>query len=193
MRKREENSSGWKEARRLYETSDKSIRGIAAILNVDEKTLRNWIRAEGWTRKSAEIPQEETSLGGAAAAVVARLETVTENGSIPLPADIARNTCIVVDALRAHIQTVVQNLHLVRELAEAETAGDESPARARLVDKVLSLPGLMKAVSDLTAAIARLADNSPGKKELAQEVAKDTAKGRFATPAPPKLTQGNLH
>jgi hypothetical protein len=193
MRKIEKNSSARAKARKLCETSDSSFREIAAAVNVDEKTVRNWKNADGWARKSAEIPQEETSLGGAAAAVVARLEMVTENGNIPLPADIARNTCIVVDALRAHIQTVVQNLHLVRELAEAETAGDESPARARLVDKVLSLPGLMKAVSDLTAAIARLADNSPGKKELAQEVAKDTAKGRFATPAPPKFTQGNVH
>lgn len=109
-----------------------------------------------------------------------------------MPADIARNACVTIDALRAHLQTVVQNLHLIRELADAETDGDENPARARLVEKVLSLPGLIKAANDLTAAIARLADNGPGKKELAQEAAKDTAKGRFATPAAPKLGSSTL-
>jgi hypothetical protein len=192
MRKIEKNSSAKAKARKLFETSSKSIREIAAAVKVDEKTVRNWKNVDGWVQKSAESPQE-TSVKEAAAAVVAQLEAVTDGGNIPLPADISRNACITIDALRVHLQTVVQNLHLIRELAEAETDGDENPARARLVEKVLSLPGLIKAANDLTAAIARLADNSPGKKELAQEVAKDTAKGRFATPAPPKFTQGNVH
>jgi hypothetical protein len=190
VRKIEQNSSGWKKARKGYENSDRSIRDLAADLKVDEKTVRNRIKAEKWTRKSAEIPQE-INIGAAAAAVVARLEASTEE-NIPVPAEIARNACITIDALRAQLQVVVQNLNLIRELVDAETAGDENSARARLVDKVLSLPGLIKAGSDLTAAIARLADNSPGKKELAQEAAKDTARGRFATPAPPK-PQTNLH
>jgi hypothetical protein len=192
MRKIEKNSSAKAKARKLFGTSSKSIREIAAVVKVDEKTVRNWKNVDGWVQKSAESPQE-TSVGEAAAAVVAQLEAVTDGGNIPLPADISRNACITIDALRVHLQTVVENLHLIRELAEAETDGDENPARARLVAKVLSLPGLIKAANDLTAAIARLADNSPGKKELAHEVAKDTAKGRFATPAPPKFTQGNVH
>jgi hypothetical protein len=137
MRKIEKNSSAKAKARKLFETSSKSIREIAAAVKVDEKTVRNWKNVDGWVQKSAESPQE-TSVGEAAAAVVAQLEAVTDGGNIPLPADISRNACITIEALRVHLQTVVQNLHLIRELAEAETDGDENPARARLVAKVLS-------------------------------------------------------
>jgi hypothetical protein len=45
---------------------------------------------------------------------------------------------------------------------------------------------LVKAANDLTAALARLADNGPGKKEEAKEKAKAAGTGRFATPEAPK-------
>ena len=86
---------------------------------------------------------------------------------------------------RARLAVVVQNLDLIRELANAETAGDKNPARARLVDSVLSLPGLIKAANDLTSAIARLADLGPGKKAGAMDKAKAADSGVFATPSAP--------
>lgn len=180
----EKNSSGWVKARSLYSSSDISISILAERIGVDEKTIRNRVKDEGWTRNSPDFTPERD-----ADAVLAPLA----EGNIPLPADIARNACVVVDALRVHLQTVVMNLNLVQELADAAAGGDKGQARSRLVDKILSLPGLMKAANDLTAAIAKLADNAPGKRETAQEVAKDTAKGRFATPAAPKIDKNDQH
>jgi hypothetical protein len=107
---------------------------------------------------------------------------------MPHPTEIARETCGTLNALRAHLAAVVHDLRLVREIADAETAGDDNPARARLVEKVLSLPGLIKAANDLTSAIARLADIGPGKKATAMDLAKSADSGLFATPAAPKRT-----
>jgi predicted DNA-binding protein YlxM (UPF0122 family) len=186
VRKLEKNSSKQNKTRSLYENSDSSIREIAEKIKVDEKTVRNWAKAGSWVRKSADVPQF-SRISEVAESVVEQLETATRDPDGLLPSEIARKTCGTLDALRAHLDTVVQNLHLVREMADAETAGDESPARARLVDKVLSLPGLVKAANDLTSAIARLADMGPGKKEEAKERAIAAGTGRFATPAAPKL------
>jgi hypothetical protein len=186
VRKREKYSFGWIEARKQFENSDISIRQLALKLKVNEKTVRLRAKAEGWERNSAPIPQP-VHIAEATAAVVAQLDVAGET-IFPLPSEIARETCGTLNALRAHLDTAVQNLHLIRELADAETAGDENPARARLVEKVLSLPGLIKAANDLTSAIARLADLGPGKKEGAMDLAKAADTGLFATPAAPKRT-----
>ncbi|MEZ0060894.1 hypothetical protein ABIF26_006437 [Bradyrhizobium elkanii] len=185
MRKLAKNSPKRSRAKDLYENSELSVREIAAKIKVDEKTVRNWSKTEEWERKSAEIPQPD-SIGEVAERVVAQLDAVTSTGEAPLPSEIARRTCTTLDALRAHLDTVVQNLHLIRDLAEAETSGDGSPARGRLIEKVLSLPGLVKAANDLTSAVARLADAGPGKKEEAKDRAKAAGTGRFATPQAPK-------
>jgi hypothetical protein len=106
---------------------------------------------------------------------------------IPHPTEIAVATCGILNALRANLDLVVQNLDLVRALADAETS--KNPARARLVEKVLALPALIKAANDLTSAIARLADLGPGKKANALDLAKSSAEsGLFATPPAPNRT-----
>jgi len=184
VQNREKYSFGWIEARKQFETSDISIRQLALKLKVNEKTVRLRAKAEGWERNSAPIPQP-VHIAEATAAVVAQLDQATGQTVFPLPSEMSRETCGTLDALRAHLDTVVQNLHLIRELAEAETAGDENPARARLVEKVLSLPGLIKAANDLTSAIARLADLGPGKKAGAMDLAKAADSGLFATPSAP--------
>jgi predicted transcriptional regulator len=195
VRKLEKNSSKQQKARDLYENSDKSVREIAEKLKVDEKTVRNWAKAGNWTRQSAEIPQT-FRIGEAAARVVERLEQAAEPVEEPLaPAsrtagEIARDFCGTMDVLRAELDTVVRNLHLVREIVDAnlDDASDKAAvARRKLVDKVLELPGLVKASNDLAAALARLADNGPGKKEEAADRAKAAGTGRFATPEAPKL------
>lgn len=112
-----------------------------------------------------------------------------ENGqdpAIPHPSEIARATCGILSDLRANLNLVVQNLRLIRQLADAETADD--PARARLVAGVLSLPSLIKSANDLTCAIARLADLGPGKRETAMDLAQAADSGLFATPPAPKRT-----
>jgi len=107
---------------------------------------------------------------------------------MPHPTQLAVATCGILSDLRANLHTVVQNLNLLRELADAETAGDESPARGNLVAKILALPGLIKAAGDLTLAIARLADLGPGKKAGAMDLAKAADSGLFATPPAPNRT-----
>jgi hypothetical protein len=191
VRKLEKKSPKKKRARHLFENSSLSDRQIALEVKVDGKTIGNWARAENWRRLSAQIPQP-VHISEASAAVVAQLDSAPAGATIPLPSEIARETCGTLSALRVHLDTVVQNLHLIRELAEAETDGDENPARARLVEKVLSLPGLIKAANDLTSAVARLADVGPGKKEEAKDRAKAAGAGRFATPQAPKSATETL-
>jgi hypothetical protein len=111
-----------------------------------------------------------------------------DDPTVPHPTEIARATCAILSDLRANLYLVVQNLRLIRQLADAETAGDENPARARLVAGVLSLPSLIKSANDLTSAIARLADLGPGKRETAQDMAKAADSGLYATPPAPKRT-----
>jgi hypothetical protein len=161
-------------------------------LKVDEKTVRRRAKSEVWTRNAAEMPQP-------AAAAAFQITIAPQPDSTPAaheiphqmphPTEIARATCGILNALRANLDTVVGNLHLVRELADAETDGDENPARARLVEKVLALPGLIKAANDLTSAIARLADlGQPGKRAGAMDLAKAADSGLFATPPAPNRT-----
>jgi transposase-like protein len=188
VRKREKNSSSKARARRHYEESDSAIREIAKTVRVDEKTVRNWANAEGWTRYSAELPQQVRE--------PAEINDPKE-ASAPSRAasEIARDFCGTMDVLRAEIDTAVRNLHLVREIVDAnlDDPGEKaSTARRRLVAKVLELPGLVKASNDLTAALSRLADVGPGKKEEAKDRAKAAGTGRFATPQAPKLVNETL-
>jgi hypothetical protein len=187
VRKREKYSFGWIEARKLFETSDIYIRQLATKLKVDEKTVRRRARSEAWTRNAAEKPQHR--LGAAFQISVAeQRDTTPAAHEMPHPTQLAVATCGILSDLRANLHTVVQNLNLLRELADAETAGDESPARGNLVAKILALPGLIKAAGDLTLAIARLADLGPGKKAGAMDLAKAADSGLFATPPAPNRT-----
>jgi hypothetical protein len=167
--------------RDLYSKSDISVRELARRAKVSEKTVRNRVKAEEWERKSADVPQEVRTADDLAE----RAETAA-NEVFPAAVDLAKRFCGTIEVLQAEVDTVIRHLHLIRELADAETDGDENPARARLVEKVLSLPGLVKAANELTAALSRLADAGPGKKEDAKDRAKAAGTGRFATPQAPK-------
>jgi hypothetical protein len=191
VRKREKYSFGWIEARKQFETSDIYIRQLATKLKVDEKTVRRRAKSEVWTRNAAQMPQRRP--GAAFQVTVAPQPHSTPAAQeiphqMPHPAEIAVATCGILNALRANLDTVVQNLHLVRELADAETSGGKNPARARLVEKILSLPALIKSANDLTSSIARLADLGPGKKAGAMDLAKAADSGLFATPPAPNRT-----
>jgi hypothetical protein len=187
VRKREKYSFGWIEARKEFENSDIYIKQLATKLRVSEKTVQRRAKAEGWARN---VPQMSGAMSGAALQLIvaAQPDSPLAAHEIPHPSEIARETCGTINALRANLDLVVRNLHLIRELADAETSGDENPARARLVAVVLSLPGLIKAANDLTSAIARLADLGPGKRATAMDMAKAADTGLFATPAAPKRT-----
>jgi hypothetical protein len=191
VRKREKYSFGWPEAREEFETSDISFKQLATKLGVCEKTVRRRAKSEAWTRN---VPQMSGQMSGAAFQVIVAAQPDSTPAAhemphqIPHPSEIAVATCGTLDALRSNLDLVVQNLRLVRQLADAETAGDDNPARARLVAGVLSLPSLIKSANDLTSAIARLADLGPGKRATAMDLAKAADSGLFATPAAPKRT-----
>ena len=184
MRKVEKYSFGWIEARKLFETSDIFIRQLASKLGVNEKTVQRRAKSEGWAR---DAPQMSGQMSGAAFQITAAPQPDSKPAAdeMPHPAAIARETCGVLSDLRGVLAAVVRNLDMVRDLADAETAGDKNAARARLVANVLSLPGLIKAANDLTSAIARLADIGPGKKATAADKAKAADTGLFATPTAP--------
>jgi hypothetical protein len=180
-------SFGWLEARKQFENSDISFRQLATKLGVDEKTVRRRAKSEAWTRNAAQMPQQRP---GAAFQVIvaAQPDSTPAAHEMPHPTALAREACGILSDLRANLAAVVKDLGLIREIADAETAGDENPARAKLVDKVLSLPGLIKAANDLTSAIARLADIGPGKKATAMDLAKTADSGLFAVPPAPNRT-----
>jgi hypothetical protein len=188
VRKRE---FGWIEARKLFETSDIYIRQLATKLGVNEKTVQRRAKSEGWAR---DVPQMSGQMSDAAFQVIVAAQPDSTPADhemphqIPHPSEIAVATCGILSDLRANLAAVVKDLGLVREIADAETAGDENPARARLVEKVLALPSLIKSANDLTSAIARLADLGPGKRANALDLAKAADSGLFATPAAPNKT-----
>jgi hypothetical protein len=187
VRKREKYSFGWIEARKLFETSDIFIRQLATKLGVNEKTVQRRAKSEGWAR---DVPQMSGQMSGAAFQVIvaAQPDSTPAALEIPHPTQLAVATCGILSDLRANLAAVVKDLGLVRELADAQTSGDENPARARLVEKVLALPSLIKSANDLTSAIARLADLGPGKKAGAMDLAKAADSGLFATPPAPNRT-----
>src|ERR1019366_2614324 len=174
----------WIEIKRRYEEEPCSIKALAREHETTDTRIHRHARANSWKIYSAPQrgpqrgPQRRPQRGNRQpTAALAETETSSQlphyeeqnrqrtaafnkDGSpddptMPHPTEIARQTCGTLDALRANLAAVVQDLRLARELADAETAGDDSPARARLVDKVLSLPSLIKAANDLTSAIAR--------------------------------------
>jgi ribosomal protein L31E len=204
VRKVEKNSSKQQKARTLYGQTDLSIRQIAQQVKVDEKTVRNWVKEGSWERGSAEIPQT-LRIGEAAARVVERLEAPTQEantaaseaprGEPRTATEIAREFCGTIDVLRAEIDTVVRNLHLIRDIAECDGGSDDdkaAEARRKLLSKVLDLPGLVKASNDLTAALSRLTEADPGKKEQQKQNAKSAGTGRFATPSAPGAATDRL-
>ena len=195
----ENYSINWVEIKRRYEEETCSIKALAREYETTDTRIHRHAKANNWKLFSATQrgPQRRPQRGNRKpTAALAETETGSElphyeeqNGPddpMPHPTEIARETCGTLNALRAHLAAVVHDLRLVREIADAETAGDDNPARARLVEKVLSLPGLIKAASDLTLAVARLADLGPGKKAGAMDLAKAADSGLFATPAAPK-------
>ena len=199
----ENYSINWIEIKRRYEEEPCSIKALAREHETTDTRIHRHAKANSWKLYSAPQrgPQRATQRGNRQpTAALAETETGSQlphyeeqNGqgdpTMPHPTEIARETCGTLNALRSNLDTVVQNLRLIRQLADAETAGDENPARARLVEKVLSLPGLIKAANDLTSAIARLADLGPGKKAGAMDLAKAADTGLFATPAAPETLQ----
>jgi hypothetical protein len=184
MRKRAKVSPNWVSLRDVFENSDISARELGRRAKVSEKTIRNKIKAEGWARKAARLPQEVRTDD-----LTDRAETVANETLFPSATDLAKRFCGTVEVLQAELDTVVRNLRLLQEISEADIDRDDekaATARRRLINKVLELPGLVKAANDLTAALARLADNGPGKKEEAIDRAKAAGTGRFATPEAPK-------
>lgn len=201
MRNVEKKSKDQSFVRSLYEKTDLSFREIGRRAGVDAKTVKNWAAAGSWVRGSApfeDVPQPFRTTGEAAAKVLEQLTTVSQpvekltersNDSPRTAQEIAREFCGTVDVLRAEIDTVVRNLHLIRDLAECDLDSGEddkaTEARRRMIAKVLELPGLVKASNDLTAALSRLTEADPGKKEQQKQNAKSAATGRFETPSAP--------
>jgi hypothetical protein len=183
----------WAEIRRRYEQEPCSIRALSREFGTTDTRIHRHARANGWKlytasqrglqrkTEAAQLPNSNDQTRIAAF----NADDSLGDPTIPHPSEIARESCGTINALRANLDIVVRNLHLIRELADAETASDKNPARARLVEKVLSLPGLIKAANDLTSAIARLADLGPGKKANALDLAKTADSGLFATPPAP--------
>lgn len=181
VRKLEENSLKRENAKQLFENSSLSNREIATEIGVSEKSVRNWSADGNWQRMSADQSAGVRNCGPAAPPPV---PTVNRSA-----AEIAKDFCSTIDVLRADLDTVIRNLNLIREIAESDLdgSGDKAiAARKRLLAKVLELPTLVKSANDLAAALSRLKDVGPGKKEQRQSDAEQSASsGRFAAPAPP--------
>lgn len=177
MRNLEKNSSRKDDARSLYENSLLSNREIAKEIGCSEKSVRNWIDQGKWERKSA------------SAADQVRTADVAEPVAGRSATEIAKDFCGTVDVLRAELDTVIRNLRLIQEISEADIDGDSEKvkdARRRLLAKVLDLPALVKSANDLAAALSRLKDVGPGKKEQRlNDAEKSASAGRFAVPPPP--------
>ena len=186
MRKLEKNSQAKSAARQLFETSELSIREIAREVKVNDKTVRNWIDEGQWLRNSAARSAEVRTadrLGDTASSLSA---DVSARSAV----DIAKDFCGTIDMLRAELDTATRNLRLLQEIAEADVDQDgekAAAARRRLIAKILDLPALVKAANDLAAALSRLKDVGPGKKDQRQSDAERSASsGRFAAPPPPR-------
>ena len=190
------NDVDWVAIQKRFEQETCSVRALARQFGTTDTRIRRHALANAWTpyvapQRRLQREPELVRRARQGRAPYESPETVEAiDPAIPHPTEIARATCGTLNTLRVNLDLVVRELSLVRELADAETAGDDNPARARLVDKVLSLPGLIKAANDLTSAIARLADLGPGKKASALDLAKTADNGLFATPpAPDRILQ----
>src|SRR5579872_356419 len=160
MRNLENPSPDWAEARREYENSDISNRALAQKIGISEKTVRNRVKAEGWVRGAAQSPQT--------AADADRSADGAEDQANPEKA-IERVTGTLT-VLAAELDTAVRSLRLFQELAEAsldDVSEKAAKHRRELIARVLTLPTLVHMAERLTAAIARIADAGPGKKERA--------------------------
>jgi hypothetical protein len=181
VRNLEKNSTARKNAKDLFENSVLSNREIAKEIGVSEKSVRNWIDQGKWERKSA--------FGADPLRTSGPVEPPAPGAPSRAAAEIARDFCGTVDVLRAELDVVIRNLRLIQEISEADIDQDGEKvkeARRRLIAKVLDLPALVKSANDLAAALSRLNDAGPGKKEQRQNNAEQAASGgRFAAPPPP--------
>lgn len=171
-------SIGWRKARERYEDSDISIRDLARLLQVDEKTVRKRIKAENWQRESARKPQlparitdDDWGRGPERIVPPRRVESEVK------PADLVKTARVIVDMLMTELRVASANADLLEQIVEEETAGDKSPRRRDFMLRMVSMPVRAKTMQNLASALRMLDDAAPGKKEQAQEDAKTAGAG----------------
>lgn len=184
MRTKQKNSTDWQEIRRLWQENAQSVRALARLFSVDEKTIRKRAKLENWQKSAG--PQSAGADHGIEGNTAGK---ASENGhpddlgllvkaAAEWDVDVLAIKSLAVIAKLAHeLDRVSDNAELLEQIVIEETAGDKSPKRRQLLTKILSLPTRLQGARNMASAFSIIVGHGPGKKDQAKAKAERVAGG----------------
>lgn len=170
MQTKENSFADWTAIGEAVTKSLKSIRQIARENGLSDTAIRKEIKRRGWTRPTALAERREPPC-----ARPLEIASRSVAGS-SVPALTSRGRSIILD-LMAELEFLNQNHQTLCELVEDYVNGTgDQQTRAKLM-RALNHETRAKSANYLAAALAKLNDATPGKKEQAQAEAENAGKG----------------
>ena len=177
MRTREGNSTDWVRIGEVYCKETVSIRALAKDFGVSDTAVRKEAKKRGWTRSPANLtpcePEREPVREREQNRSEARARDIA---STPVKVLTARGRNIIL-ALMDELEFLNRNHETIAGLVEDYVNGEkDASARAKLM-KALDHETRSKTANYLATALAKLNDAAPGKKEQAEDDAKNAGRG----------------
>lgn len=177
VRTREGNSPDWIQIGEAFKKNDKSIRAIAKENGISDAAVRKEAKKRMWVRGAVDAPKCEPNCEPEIEARDSTLAPVVQAANAK-PTELVKRGRNIILALMSELETETGNIHLLEELIEIDTADEKAPYRRRqALQKAVSLPVRAQAAKNLATALRTLADAAPGKKEQADDDAKNAGQG----------------
>jgi hypothetical protein len=186
----------WAAVETEYRAGKLGNRQIAKKFGVPESTLRHRAKVGGWVRNAAQPALEHQRPKREALPAVQTIipprpvssDPVETASSVSLGKDLAHR-------LLGELDMATSRQDEIEDAIYEETKDDENGRRRQLMLKAVSLPARAMTLKTLAQALGALKDveegAAQGKKAQRQQSANQSASGRFAPPAPPKLVVNN--
>ncbi|HVJ31651.1 MAG TPA: hypothetical protein VND94_00935 [Terriglobia bacterium] len=184
----------WATIEAEYRAGKLSNRQIAKRFGVTEGAIRkrakekNWVRTKGQAayQPVAEVLAPVRPRASAAASSMKPAPAVDGSDHLTMGRDLALRLLYELDATTSRLDEI-------EDAIIAETKDDQNGRRRSAMMRAVSLPVRSMTLKTLAQALTAMneAEGEKGKKEQKVDAAKEAAKGRFATPAAPKLAVDN--
>lgn len=181
MRTEQKHSPDWPVIRARWQENSVSVRELARLFSVDEKAIRKRAKAENWQKQvgpqSATADQAETSTETSDDTAAAGGHSLVAAAAAWDLNRISNMSLQVIAKLANELDRVSDNAELLERIVQEETAGEKSPKRRQLLERVLSLPTRLQAARNMASALSIVAAMAPGKKDLARDAARRVGDG----------------
>lgn len=187
----QDRAPDWPSIRAVFECDGSaSIRAIGRRFCVSHVAIHKRAKAEGWGR----APGNGGAKGGNLVVTplpMPRASTVSADGG--QPGDILSRAKREAETLLSELEETRRRMDEIEDTIEDETRHDTNGRRRAMMMKAVSLPSRTLTLKTLSQALNTITEieGTKGKKEQRADKAKETAGGKFAASAPPRLMVDN--